>query len=139
MVRRSPQAWPADGCCQVSISLRNDAAIATTEVIQVYLHDPVAEVARPVQQLIATARVDLAAGQSRTVVIDLHADLTSYTGRAGCRQVDPGEAELRVGASSADIRAALAVTLTGPRRLVGHDRVLFPVVTLLPHGPDGGG
>jgi len=92
----------------------------------------VAEVARPVQQLIATARVDLAAGQSRTVVIDLHADLTSYTGRVGRRQVDPGEVELRIGASSADIRAVLPVTLTGPRRLAGYDRVLYPVVTLLP-------
>jgi beta-glucosidase len=116
----------------VAISVRNDAAIAATEVIQVYLHDPVAEVARPVQQLIAAARVDLTAGQSRTVVIDLHADLTSYTGRAGRRQVDPGEVELRIGASSTDIRAVLPVTLTGPRRLAGYDRVLYPVVTLLP-------
>jgi beta-glucosidase len=135
----SPGTWPTDGICRVEVTLRNGAPIATTEVVQVYLHDPVAEVARPVQQLIAAARVDLAPGETRAVAMDLHADLTSYTGRAGCRQVDPGEAELRVGASSADIRAALAVTLTGPRRLVGHDRVLFPVVTLLPHGPDGGG
>ena len=134
VVRRSPQAWPTDGYCQVSLALRNDADIAATEVVQVYLHDPVAEVARPVRQLIATARVDLAAGQSRTVVIDLHADLTSYTGRAGRRQVDPGEAELRIGASSADIRAVLPVTLTGPRRLAGYHRVLYPVVTLLPPG-----
>jgi beta-xylosidase len=134
VVRRSPQAWPTDGYCQVSLTLRNDAAIATTEVVQVYLHDPVAEVARPVQQLIAAARVDLAAGQARTVVIDLHADLTSYTGRSGRRQVDPGEVELRVGASSADIRAVLPVTMTGPRRPAGHDRVLFPVVSLLPPG-----
>jgi beta-glucosidase len=78
--------------------------------------------------------VDLAAGQTRTVVIDLHADLTSYTGRSGRRQVDPGEVELRVGASSADIRAVLPVTMTGPRRPAGHDRVLFPVVSLLPPG-----
>ena len=132
VVRRSPQAWPTDGYCQVAVTLRNDAAIAATEVVQVYLHDPVAEVARPVQQLIATARVDLAAGQSRTVVIDLHADLTSYTGRAGHRQVDPGEVELRIGASSTDIRAVLPVTLTGPRRPAGYDRVRYPVVTLLP-------
>ena len=74
-------------------------------VMEVVSGAPVAEVARPVQQLIATARVSLAPGQSRTVVIDLHADLTSYTGRAGRRQVDPGEAELRIGASSTDIRA----------------------------------
>ena len=132
MVRRSPQAWPTDGYCQVSVSLHNDASIATTEVVQVYLHDPVAEVARPVQQLIATARVDLPAGRSRTVLIDLHADLTSYTGRDGRRRLDPGEAELRIGASSTDIRAVLPVTLTGPRRSAGYDRVLYPVVTLSP-------
>jgi beta-xylosidase len=133
-VLRSPQAWPTDGYCQVSLTLRNDADIPTAEVVQVYLHDPVAEVARPVQQLIAAARVDLAPGQARTVVIDLHADLTSYTGRSGRRQVEPGEVELRIGASSADIRAVLPVTLTGPRRAAGYDRVLYPVVTLLPPG-----
>jgi beta-glucosidase len=64
------------------------------------------------------------------VVIGLHADLTSYTGRAGRRQVDPGEVELRVGASSADIRQTFKLTLTGPRREVGFDRVLLPEITL---------
>ena len=78
-------------------TLRNDAGIPATEVVQVYLHDPVAEVARPVQQLIAAARVDLPPGSTRTVQFTLHADLTSYTGRAGRRQVDPGQVELRVG------------------------------------------
>jgi beta-xylosidase len=130
---RSPQAWPTDGYCQVAVTLRNDASIPATEVVQVYLHDPVAEVARPVQQLIAAARVELAPGETGSVVFDLHADLTSYTGRSGWRQVEPGDAELRIGASSADIRAAIAVTLTGPRREVGFDRVLQPGITLLPH------
>ena len=62
----------------------------------------------------------------------LHADLTCYTGRAGRRQVDPGEVELRVGRSSADIEVTLGYTLTGPRREVGFDRVLHPEITLLP-------
>jgi len=38
-----------------------------------------------------------------------------------------------IGASSADIRAAIPVTLTGPLQEVGFDRVLQPTVTLLPH------
>jgi beta-xylosidase len=128
----SPARWPADGCCQVTVTLRNDAGIPAAEVIQVYLHDPVAEVARPVQQLIAAARVDLEPGSTRTVQFTLHADLTSYTGRAGRRQVDPGQVELRVGRSSTDIEAALGYTLTGQRREVGSDRVLHPEITLLP-------
>jgi beta-glucosidase len=131
ITRRSTELWPTDGTCQVAVTLRNDAAIAATEVVQVYLHDPVAEVARPVQQLIAATRVELAPGESRTAVIDLHADLTSYTGRSGRRQVDPGEVELRIGASSADTRAVVRCTLTGPRREVGFDRVLHAKVTLV--------
>jgi beta-glucosidase len=122
---RSGPEWPTDGAAEIEVGLRNDADIPTSEVVQVYLHDPVAEVARPVQQLIAARRVDLAPGQTSTFVIVLHADLTSYTGRDGGRRVDPGDLELRVGASSADVRATLPVTLTGPARDVGFDRVML--------------
>jgi beta-glucosidase len=113
------------------VTLRNDGASATSEVVQVYLHDPQAEVARPVQQLIAAPRVDLEPGTTRTVVIDLPADATSYTGRAGRRIVEPGEVELRVGASSRDIRTRLAARLTGPRREVGFDRAFQPEVSIV--------
>jgi beta-glucosidase len=122
--------WPTDGACRVSVRLHNDAAIPTTEVVQVYLHDVVAEVARPVRQLIAAARVELAPGRTATVTFGLHADLTSYTGRAGHRQVDAGDVELHVGASSADIRAVLPVRMTGPCRRVGFDRVATPEIEI---------
>ena len=128
----SPAQWPTDGRCQVQVTLRNETSRPTAEVVQVYLHDPVAEVARPVQQLIAAAKVDVPPGAARTVEFSLHADLTSYTGRDGQRQVDPGEVELRVGRSSTDIEVTLGYTLTGQRREVGFDRVLQPEITLLP-------
>ena len=126
----SPAQWPTDGSCQLAVTLRNDTSTPTAEVIQIYLHDPVAEVARPSQQLIAATRVDLAPGQTRTAQITLHADLTSYTARAGRRQVDPGAVELRVGASSADIREILRCTLTGPPRHPGPHRTLAPEITV---------
>ncbi|WP_410578398.1 beta-glucosidase family protein [Amycolatopsis sp. lyj-108] len=116
--------WPTDGRCRVRVTLSNDGDRTTTEVVQIYLHDPVAEVARPVQQLIAAKRVDLAPGATEVVEIGLHADLTSYTGRAGKRIVEPGDVELRIGTSSARIVAAVPRTLTGPRREVGFDRVM---------------
>ncbi len=127
--------WLTDGSTRIQVHLRNDTNLPTSEVVQVYLHDPVAEVARPVQQLIAAPRVDLPSGEARTVTVDLHADLTSYTGRTGRRQVDPGAVELRIGASSSDIRATLPLTLTGPRREVGFDRVMQPTVTISEHFP----
>jgi beta-glucosidase len=79
-----------------------------------------------VLQLVGAVKVDLAPGQTRTVTAALHADLTAYTGRAGDRQVDAGEVELRVGRSSADIDTAVRLTMTGAGRRVGFDRVMEP-------------
>ncbi|SDG60426.1 beta-glucosidase [Lentzea fradiae] len=119
--------WPTDGVCRVHVVLRNELETATTEVVQLYLHDPVAEVARPVRLLVGAVKVHLEPGQTRTVTAELHADLTSYTGRSGRRQVDTGDVELHVGTSSANIHTALRLTLTGERREVGFDRVMSPV------------
>jgi beta-glucosidase len=60
------------------------------------------------------------------VVLRLHADLASFTGRAGTRVVEPGEVELRVGASSTDIRRVLRLQMIGDRRHPGRDRHLEP-------------
>jgi beta-xylosidase len=125
------EVWPTDGALRLAVTLRNDGASTASEVVQVYLHDPQAEVARPVQQLIAAPRVDVEPGTTRTVVIDLPADATSYTGRAGRRIVEPGEVELWVGASSRDIRARLTARLVGPRREVGFDRAFQPEVSVV--------
>ncbi|MEV6862389.1 glycoside hydrolase family 3 N-terminal domain-containing protein [Streptosporangium subroseum] len=121
--------WPTDGTFDVRVTLHNGAAGPVSDVVQVYLHDPVAEVARPVQSLLTAHRVDLEPGETREVTITLHADQTSYTGAYGQRQVDPGAVELRVGASSADIRETISVSMTGPRRHVGFDRVMEATVT----------
>ena len=110
--------------------LRNGHPVATSEVVQVYLHDPVAESVPMVQRLIAAPRVDLAPGQARTVEIALPADLTSFTGRAGRRIVEPGAVQLWVGASSSDIRGVLELTVTGARREVGADRALVGAVAV---------
>jgi beta-xylosidase len=135
VIDHSRGAWPTDGTCTVSVDLRNDTDTPTSEVVQVYLHDVVAEVARPVQQLIAAPRIDLAPGEARTVTLELHADLTSYTGRAGQRMVEPGDVELHVGASSTDIRGTIRLALTGERRSVGFDRIMQPAVTVSTKAP----
>jgi beta-glucosidase len=122
--------WATQGTCEVSVELTNSNGRDGTDVVQVYLHHPTAEVALPVQRLVAAARVDVPAGETRSVTFTLHADLTSYTGRAGDRIVNPGDVELRIASSSAVTRSRVALQLTGPRRTVGFDRVLHPVVHL---------
>jgi beta-xylosidase len=113
---------PTDGALQVGLTVRNTGQRAGVEVIQLYLHDPVASVVRPVNRLIGYARVPLDAGESVRVTFDVPADVTAFSGPDGRRIVEPGELELRLGASSADVRLVAAVELTGERRFVDHTR-----------------
>ncbi|MEU8621932.1 glycoside hydrolase family 3 N-terminal domain-containing protein [Streptomyces sp. NPDC048623] len=115
---------PTDGAFRLAFTVRNTGGRAGTEVVQLYLHDPVASVVQPVQRLIGYVRVDLAPGEGRRVHVDVPADLASFTGRAGVRIVEPGELELRLSASSTDPRLTARVTLTGPVRELDHLRRL---------------
>ena len=103
-------------------------------MVQLYLGDPEAQVVRPVRFLAGFARVPLAPGEARRVTFRVHADRTAFCGRAGERVVEPGLIDVEIGASSADLRLRGWLTLTGPQRSVGADRVLTTAVTI---GPDG--
>ncbi|MFB7231843.1 glycoside hydrolase family 3 N-terminal domain-containing protein [Streptomyces fimicarius] len=112
-----------------SCTVRNTGARQGTEVVQVYLHDPVASVVQPVQRLIGYVRIDLGPGQAAGVRATVPADLASFTGRDGHRIVEPGDLELRLSASSDDPRLTARVTLTGPVRTVDHTRRLHMSIT----------
>jgi beta-xylosidase len=129
---RSPDGWATDGEVELTVPLHNPSGRDVSTVVQIYAHDPVASVARPVRQLIAAPRVDLSPGESRTLVVTMHADLLSYTGRDGCRVVEPGDMELFVARSSTDVHTTLRVPVVGPPRQVGPDRRLHPDCALLP-------
>jgi beta-xylosidase len=119
-----------DGEAHVQLTLRNTGDRGGAEVVQLYLHDPVASVVRPVQRLVGYARVALEPGDAADVSFTVPADLSSFTGRAGTRIVEPGEIVLSVGRSSADLAFSHTVRLTGAVRSVDHTRRLHAVVTV---------
>jgi len=125
----SPQLT-TDGEVSLSLTVRNTGSRAGAEVVQLYLHDPVAQVTRPVTRLIGYARLPLAPGEAARLTFTVHADLTSFTGRAGLRVVEPGELELRLASSSAVTRHAVGVLMTGEQRVVDHRRRLTAEVTV---------
>ncbi|SDN03645.1 beta-xylosidase [Streptomyces sp. cf386] len=113
-----------DGSYDVSVTVRNTGDREGAEVVQLYLHDPVASVTRPDVRLIGYQRVELAPGEAGRVSFRFHADLSSFTDRSGRRVVEPGALELRLAASSADVRHTARLKLTGPVRELGTDRRL---------------
>ncbi|HET6187694.1 MAG TPA: glycoside hydrolase family 3 N-terminal domain-containing protein [Trebonia sp.] len=125
-----PADWPVDGEVTVQLTVRNTGERAGTEVVQLYLHDPVAQTTQPVVRLIGYQRVPLEPGEAARVSFTVPADLTSFTGLAGERIVEPGDVELRFGRSAQDVAAAVPLRLTGAVREVGPDRRLLPEVQI---------
>ncbi|MGW4909522.1 beta-xylosidase/alpha-l-arabinosidase [Streptomyces sp. NPDC004270] len=124
LVSRGTAETGTDGSYDVTVAVRNTGDRAGAEVVQLYLHDPVASVTRPDVRLIGYRRLDLAPGESRRLTFRFHTDLSAFTDREGARVVEPGALELRVGASSTEVRATVRLQLTGPVRRLGPDRVL---------------
>ncbi len=89
---------PASFLAKVDVTNAGD--VPGTEVVQVYMHDVVASVIRPVKQLIAFTRVELAPGETRTVAIQLKESDFALVNREEQSVVEPGEFELFVGHSS---------------------------------------
>jgi beta-glucosidase-like glycosyl hydrolase len=131
-LRISDAEVPTDGEFTVSVRVRNTGARAGEEVIQLYLHDVLAQVTRPVRQLAGFARVRLEPGASAEVRFRVHADRCAFTGRDLKRIVEPGDVEVLVGTSAADLPCRGSVRLTGPLRVVGHDRHLVTPVEVRP-------
>jgi beta-xylosidase len=119
-----------DGAVEISCTVRNTGPVAGTEVVQLYLGDPVASVARPERWLAGFARVALTPGETARITFRVHADRTSFTGQDLTRIVEPGTITVTLGGSSDDLSLLGSFTLTGPLRTVGIDRVLHTPVSV---------
>jgi beta-xylosidase len=119
-----PEQITTDGTVEISCTVRNTGTVTATEVVQLYLSDPVAQVVRPVRWLAGFARVPLDPGQARRIAFRLHADRTAFHGRAGVRVVEPGEIGVAIGGASDRLPLTGSFTMRGPERVVGPARVL---------------
>jgi len=126
----NPTEIPTDGAVDVSLTVTNTGDQAGVDVVQLYLHDPIAQVTRPDVRLVGYARVHLAPEQSAQVSFRFHADLSAFTGIDGCRIVEPGDLELRLSKSSSDAVHCSRIRLTGPLRVVDSSRRLVADVTV---------
>ena len=98
----------------VTLTVTNTGARDGAEIVQVYIAKPGAEIFRPAQELKAFARVPLAAGESRTVTLPLDDKAFRYWNtRTDGWEIEGGRYEVRVGASSTDIRLTADVDIRG--------------------------
>jgi beta-glucosidase len=98
----------------VTLQVTNTGARAGSDVVQVYVHDVESTVYRPVQELKAFAKVHLDAGATQSVAMTLDRRAFAVWDPATHRWVvEAGVFEVRVGASSRDIRSSAWIELPG--------------------------
>ena len=101
----------------ISITVENAGGVPSDEVVQLYVRDPVASVARPVLELRGFKRLELGAGQRRRVTFSLTPEQFAFWSPRGQWLIEAGRIDFWIGASSADLRAngsfEIAKTHTG--------------------------
>ena len=116
----APGSVAPDQAVTIACQITNQGERAGTEVVQLYVQDPVASVTRPIQQLAGFARVALEPGESKPVRFRLDPTQLAFHDRGLRLVVEPGEVRVRVGTSAEDAR------LEGAFRIEGKTRVLAP-------------
>jgi beta-glucosidase len=104
-----------DATVTVRCTVTNTGDRAGKEVVQLYIGDPEARVARPIRELKAFTKVSLEPGAAETVVFQLSARDLSYWYAPEHRWVlEGGTFDLAVGASSRDLRLTSTIDVPAP-------------------------
>jgi len=105
-VQLSQLVIPAGDSLGVSVPVSNVGARDADEVVQLYLRDDVASVARPVKQLVRFQRVHIRAGATDTVTFRLRPEDLAFYDLRMRRVVEPGAFTLYAGTNSLDTKKA---------------------------------
>lgn len=98
------ECLPKNGELAVSVEVTNSGTCDGTEIVQLYLRDVMAEVARPVKELKAFRRIFLKKGEKREVVFTLTEEDLKYYHSDLQYGYDPGEFQVMVGPNSRDVQ-----------------------------------
>jgi beta-glucosidase len=88
----------------LNISITNTGKTDGTEIVQLYVHPKVASITQPVKALKGFTRIELKAGETKTVSFTITKDLLAYYNRQMKRVAEPGTYELMVGPNSVQVQ-----------------------------------
>ena len=111
----------------VSFIISNTGSKNGAEIAQLYVGKRYGKVFRPVKELKGFTKVFLAAGESRRVIIPFDDKTFRYFNvKTGKWEVEEGEYQLYIGASSADIRLSTSVFRAGTTVIMPYEREELP-------------
>jgi beta-glucosidase len=104
------QRIPSTGSAVVRFAVKNTGPMEGDEVVQLYIHDEMASLARPVTELKGFQRIHLKPGEMKEVIFDITPEMLFLLDRDLRRVVEAGDFRIMIGSSSKDIRLRGIVT-----------------------------
>lgn len=100
------------GSTALRCTITNTGTRAGDEVVQLYMKDLLASVARPVLELKGFQRIHLQAGESREVMFSITPDMLQMLNKDMQRVIEPGDFQIMIGNSSKDVRLKGTLTVS---------------------------
>ncbi|MFC3395974.1 beta-glucosidase BglX [Brenneria rubrifaciens] len=104
-VRLSSQTMKRDGSLTASVTVKNTGDRAGETVVQIYLHDVVASVSRPVKELRGFQKVMLQPGESRTIRFPIDQEALKFYNARMQQVVEPGTFDVFIGLDSQRVKS----------------------------------
>ncbi len=101
----------AGGSATLSFTLTNTGKRAGEEVVQLYVHDPVASLARPLKELKGFQKLKLEPGESRVVSFKIDQQMLAFHNAKLEFKAEAGQFYLMVGSASDDIKLKTSLVL----------------------------
>lgn len=104
-IHLSSDKMASDGSIKASITVKNSGSRDGDEIVQLYIHDQVAGISRPVKELKGFQRVHLTAGESKEITFDITPDLLKYYNYNLDNVLEPGTFDLMIGPNSSTLKS----------------------------------
>ena len=92
------------GATSIKVDVTNTGKMKGDEVVEMYIHDLVSSVTRPVKELKGFKRITLDPGQTMTVELPITPEVLSFLDVNMHRVVEPGAFDIMVGPNSTDLK-----------------------------------
>ncbi|MDU1906046.1 MAG: beta-glucosidase BglX [Dysgonomonas sp.] len=99
-LKLSSSSMPMGGTLKASVTITNTSNVEGTEVVQLYIRDLVGSIARPVKELKGFRKIQLKAGESKTVEFSISTEDLAFWGRDLTFNAEPGDFNLWIGGDS---------------------------------------
>ena len=106
-IRLSSNEMSRDGSIKATVTVSNTGSRDGDEIVQLYIHDKVASISRPVRELKGFERIHLKAGESKEVNFDITPDLLKFYDVNLKEVLEPGQFDLMIGSSSINNKTTL--------------------------------